>query len=210
MQSHLTIFKAGKFLFHSKTAVLLTLKPEVQQAFLLLTTSSPADAPSLSDLRCSVSLSLREDRHKSIHFHNLPPSVMACDLYFLIFTMLACVTCEASHVAEVMCTEVSDSRRSLARYRSRLCRGSVSGEYLPSDVQLFSVPKGFLSGGSEGLYWRNKARVLRCAQGHHSLSLLLLTPLCPCTLMRSTVAAGDFGSLSNRHRAPPPREMEGQ
>ncbi|XP_074426503.1 CD180 antigen [Larus michahellis] len=32
---------------------------------------------------------------------------MACDLYFLIFTMLACVTCEASHVAEVMCTEIT-------------------------------------------------------------------------------------------------------
>ncbi|XP_014820332.1 PREDICTED: CD180 antigen [Calidris pugnax] len=32
---------------------------------------------------------------------------MACDLYFLIFTMLACVSCKASIVADVMCTEIT-------------------------------------------------------------------------------------------------------
>ncbi|NXK29312.1 CD180 protein, partial [Arenaria interpres] len=36
-----------------------------------------------------------------------PHSTMACDLYFLIFTMLACVSCNASIVADMMCTEIT-------------------------------------------------------------------------------------------------------
>ncbi|NXH73797.1 CD180 protein, partial [Hydrobates tethys] len=44
---------------------------------------------------------------KIIHFNKPPHSVMACDVYFLIFTTLACVSCEASSAAETMCAEIT-------------------------------------------------------------------------------------------------------
>lgn len=95
-----------------------------------------------------------------------------------------------------MCMEVSDScwspLRSLWRCRNRGCRGS--GEHLPTDGQLFSVPKGVSLRGSEDLYWRDKAVVLTCAHGDQSLSLLLLTPMHLCTLMLFPADAWDFCS----------------
>ncbi|NXJ01041.1 CD180 protein, partial [Psophia crepitans] len=42
-----------------------------------------------------------------IRANKQPHSIMACDLYFMIFTTLACITCEASSVAETMCTEIA-------------------------------------------------------------------------------------------------------
>ncbi|XP_010077841.1 PREDICTED: CD180 antigen, partial [Pterocles gutturalis] len=46
-------------------------------------------------------------QHKIVYFNNRPHSIMACDLYLLIFTTLARVSCRASRTAEMMCMEIT-------------------------------------------------------------------------------------------------------
>ncbi|PKK23431.1 CD180 molecule [Columba livia] len=51
-----------------------------------------------------------------IHFNNPPHSVISCDLYLLIFTTLACISCKASSAAETMCMEITVNK-------SYICEG---------------------------------------------------------------------------------------
>ncbi|NWV03181.1 CD180 protein, partial [Ptilonorhynchus violaceus] len=58
-----------------------------------------------------LSLTFIEGRqHKITHCGNPPLSIMACDLYFLVFTALACASSRAPSTAETMCTEITDNK----------------------------------------------------------------------------------------------------
>lgn len=126
VHSNLTIFKAGKFLFHSETPVWLTLSSVATFSF------QPAFQPTppvcLTSLLSLIFIQGRQ--HKIMHCSSLPLSIMACDAYPLVFSALACASCRAPSTAETMCVEGSDSHRPCQWAGA----ADIWGKHLPANV----------------------------------------------------------------------------
>lgn len=146
VHSNLIIFKAGKLLFHSETTALLTLST----VCLFIATCFLVSSPHLSDPLLSLTF-IQRRQHEIIQCQ---PASLHNGLWSTSPDSHSVTHASSGRPAlQGPCAWSSDS------HCPSPCAGAETAERWPADVSMFTVPTGFVLGGSECFYHRNKTDV---------------------------------------------------